>query len=462
MTAVQDHPTVAPAGPRTPEAHGSVGPPARPPVDEAVGPTALPRLLAGPAGSDRTAHERLWGRLPRRRGRDLVAEVGAAGLRGRGGAGFPTATKMAEVARHGGLRRTPVVVANGIESEPVSSKDEVLLQLSPHLVIDGMVAAAQAVGADVALLCVKEGSLVTPALQHTLVARGGRDPVRLELAAVPARYLAGQESALTRWLTCGRLLPTPSPPRPSEQGVDRRPTLVDNVETLANVAVVARRGAAWWRSLGTSGEPGTSLVTIGGAVERPGVREVATGTQLTEILAAAGAGQSTGVLLGGYFGTWIRPDQVAGLTWDRASLFGVGAAPGAGALAVLPVGCCPLVESARVLRWLAGQSAGQCGPCVHGLPAIAGAMEAVARGDGDGRAYRQLERWVLQVQGRGACQLPDGAVAFALSSLRAFDHHVREHRARPCRGVGHPPVLPTPPTAPAEPVRLTRSGRRAP
>ena len=426
-------PTIAPSRPRPPgSARG--GPPA-----------GLPRLLPDGPVADRPSlarHLERLGPLPAPGG--LVDQVDQAGLRGRGGAGFPTAVKLRAVRSAAGRRR-PVVVANGTESEPLSHKDVTLLGHVPHLVLDGMVAAAVAVGAGRAVLCLKEGSGATAPVRRALVERSGLDPVDLEVVEVPARYVSGEESALVNHLNTGRALPTVTPPRPAQRGVGGRPTLVDNVETLANLALIARFGPSWWRSVGTTEDPGSMLVTVSGGVAHPGLQEVALGTPLPEILGRAGAGPAAGILVGGYFGTWLTPAQISGATFGWTGLAPLGAAPGCGALTVLPETCCPLAELSRVADWLAGQSAGQCGACTNGLPAIAGALARVVRGDPDGAALGLVRRWAAMVRGRGACKLPDGAVAFVLSGLEAFAPHLAVHRDGPgCEMTGHQALLPTP------------------
>jgi len=411
------------------------------------GPTRSPGVprLADWADGSLAAHLERWG--PLEHPSDLVAAVEQAGLRGRGGAGFPTAVKMAAVAATAGRRRRrPVVVANGSEGEPLSAKDRTLLRRNPHLVLDGMVAAAVALGADEAVVCLPEGDATTrAAVEAARAERSGKDPVALVLEAVPHRYVTGEESALVHWLNGGPAAPTLTPPRPAERGVGRRPTLVDNVETLANVALIARFGPAWWRRVGTAEDPGTTLVTVTGAVERPGVREVALGMSLGDLLEHAGAGPSAGVLVGGYFGTCLSPFHASGAHLTRQSLGAHGASIGCGAVAVLPADCCPLAEVARVAAWLAGQSAGQCGACVHGLPALAGALAAMTAGDPTGRAARSVERWTPMVKGRGACKLPDGTAHLIESGLAAFADHVAEHqRLGACPFPGAAPVLPVP------------------
>ncbi len=218
---------------------------------------------------------------------ELPGAVTAAGLLGRGGAGFPTGRKIAAVAKNSSRRRPAVVVVNGCEGDPTSAKDAVLLAASPHLVIDGAVLAAGATGADKIILAVHQDAPAAATLRAAVTARGAL-PVQVLVAEVPPRFVASEATALVRYLNTGDARPLGRLSAIWESGVDGRPTLVDNAETLAHLALIHRFGASWFRRVGTAAEPGTVLVTVGGAVPRPGVVEVATGTALGAITAAAG------------------------------------------------------------------------------------------------------------------------------------------------------------------------------
>jgi NADH:ubiquinone oxidoreductase subunit F (NADH-binding) len=405
---------------------------------------ALPRLLppepADPAGL--AGHTARYGPPPSglsRRQRDaLIAEVARAGLTGRGGAGFPTARKLAAVA----AGRAPVVVANGTEGEPASVKDRVLMASSPHLVLDGAVLAAEITGAREAVIVVHRD--VREILDEAVAerARARLDRVRLEVRTAADGFVAGQASAVVRWIQRGIPAPTATPPRLAQRGLHGAPTLVQNVETLAHLALIARYGASWFRSAGTPAEPGSMLVTVLGAVREPGVREVAIGTPVGQLLDLAGGASAPlqALLLGGYFGTWVDAAEALGRPFSSAGLADLGAGPGAGLIAALPAGACGLGETARVVRYLAGQSAGQCGPCVFGLPAIAGQVERLAEGRGADTGL--LRRWLGQVDGRGGCAHPGGAVRLVRSALRTFGPELSRHAGGRCSGTAR--VLPVP------------------
>lgn len=386
------------------------------------------RLLTD-SGPSYASHIGAYGelRLPDRA--QLLEEVDRSGLRGRGGAGFPTGRKMRTVA----AGKNPVVLGNGCEGEPASRKDEVLLTRHPHLVLDGLQVAAHALGARQTHLAMHVGSPGLLTVAKALTER--RDAVPTELHPVPVRYTASEESALVNLVNTGAALPTYTPPRPFEKGIGGRPTLVNNVESLADLALIARHGAAWFRSLGDPEEPGTQLLTVNGTVV-----EVPTGTPVSSLLALQGI---QAVLVGGYFGTWVPVGVAADLTLTHRDLRAAGGSLGAGIVIGLPSGSCGVLETARIAGYLATQNAGQCGPCLNGLPAIARAMKDLAVGPWNDASTADLDRWLGVVPGRGACHHPDGAVRFVLSGLSVFAEDVAAHRAgRPCTGIAVPPVLP--------------------
>lgn len=408
------------------------------------------RLLAGASGRrvGLRAHLELHGRLePDGADGSLIALVAAAGLRGRGGAAFPTATKMAAVAEAG---RGAIVVANGAEGEPMSVKDRTLLEAYPHLVLDGAVLGARAVGAREAIVCVPRRcggaqASIVEALRERQAAR--LDGVSIRLVTTPDRYLAGEESALVSFLNGGAVKPTFVPPRPFERGVRRRPTLVQNVETLAHLALIARHGSLWFRQAGTAQEPGTALVTLAGAVRAPGVYEIPLGLPLEELLHSAGgpAAAVRGVLIGGYFGSWVDGRALDDLVLHEDHLRPLGGGLGSGVIVVLPAGACPVAETARVTAYLSREAAGQCGPCTHGLGAVADAVAGLARGRATRTVETDLERWSALVPGRGACHHPDGAIRFASSALRVFAAEFADHRRQgPCDACAAPGVLAIP------------------
>jgi NADH:ubiquinone oxidoreductase subunit F (NADH-binding) len=421
----------------------------RPSTAAAEAPTGARRLLDRadvPELRLLRGHRSLFARpaAPRRARADLISLIERSGLRGRGGAGFPTATKLRSVAEN---RGRSVVVVNGTEGEPASRKDASLLQLRPHLVLDGAAQAAAAIGADEIYVCIdRTNTAGLETVGRALEERRRAEPggASMTLLAAPPRYVAGEETALVQWINGGDAKPTTTPPRPFQKGVGGRPTLVNNAETLAHLAQIVQYGPDWFRSMGTPSEPGTTLTTVGGAVEKPAVYEVPMGLRLADLLNAAGTPRGVaGVLIGGYFGSWLAPDAVAQVPLCNEALRTLDAGLGCGVVAVLPTDGCGVMESARVLTWLAAETAGQCGPCVNGLHAIATTFNELARGTGRTNGVAQLTRWGTQVEGRGACRFPDGAVRFMRSALALFGDDLDRHASGfPCAGAHRPLVLP--------------------
>ena len=381
----------------------------------------------------------------------LIADIEASGLTGRGGAAFPVHRKLALVARACPRQGRKVAVANGAESEPASRKDEMLLRLAPNLVLDGLQLAAEAVGATEAHLYVHDAP--GPQILRALAERSSRglDRLGVTITQAPPRFLAGQEAAVVNRLGGGPALPTFQPPRVSERGLGGAPTLVQNAETLAHLALIARYGPRWFRAVGTSDEPGSMLVTVYRPDARAHIREAAIGTPLRTLLGDGdGNGDGTGVhgvqawLVGGYHGTWLPLPDAAGITLDNASLRRFGAAAGAGVLAALPSGRCGLTEAARVTGYLAAESAGQCGPCLNGLPRIAAALAELAGSGHRRQTLADLERWSGLVKGRGACHHPDGTVRFVRSALTVFEPEIRRHARGQCSATDRTPYLPLP------------------
>jgi NADH:ubiquinone oxidoreductase subunit F (NADH-binding) len=269
----------------------------------------------------------------------------------------------------------------------------------------------------------------------------------VSVAEVPRGYLTGQETALVSVLGGGPAKPIGTPPYPFERGLGGRPTLVSNAETYAQIGLVARYGSQWWRALGTEAAPGTRLVSVGGPVVYQGVVEVAGGTTLRRLLDASGGVTEPlqGILLGGYSGSWVGPEAID-LRIDAPTLRDHGARLGPGIVFALPQSACVVAEVASVARWLQRESAGQCGPCIHGLAAIADALEELcAEGDRHG-AYGRIERWCGLVTRRGACALPDGAASFVTSALHAFRPAFDDHaHLGGCDACLDPRQLPTGP-----------------
>jgi NADH:ubiquinone oxidoreductase subunit F (NADH-binding) len=351
-------------------------------------------------------------------GEALIEAVEAAGLRGRGGAGFPAAVKLATLRAQPGPK---YLVANGEEGEPASIKDRWLMRRRPRLVIDGALRAAEAIGAAEVVLYVSD-----PASAASLRAVLGTPAIPTSIVEVAPGYVAGEETAVVRAIDGGPAKPTDKPPRPWQSGIRGRPTLVSNVETLANLPGIATGGAAWY------GE-GSTLLTITGAVARPGLYEVPLGTRLGAVLEAlAGALPGRrGVLMGGFFAGLLNR-RALDLEVTHAAMRDAGSGLGCGAVIVLGEADCPVAAAGDVMAYFARENAGQCGACIRGTPAMARAIEALGLGTIDDAMLAKLRDWSVSLRGRGACGTLDGAAQLAATIFREFPEEVARHRAEAC------------------------------
>jgi NADH:ubiquinone oxidoreductase subunit F (NADH-binding) len=382
-----------------------------------------PRLLAGPdlsSGPERfRQHVNRLGPLPKA-GHGLIELLVHTGLTGRGGAAFPVGLKWRAVAAasHG----SAVVIANGAEGEPHSRKDRLLMASRPHLILDGALLAASAVRAKHVVLYIgEEHHAALRSMSEAVAERSDQERQLMRIVAAPARYVAGDSSASVHLVDAGIATPTTTPPSPRERGIGGAATLVQNVETLAHVAVIARTGAA----------TDTLLITVAGAVRAPGVYEVKLGTPLGEVVQLAGgpASPARAVLLGGYFGQWLESDAAWPLPIDPHALRVRGLSLGCGVIGILPASHCPVCEVAGIMRFLASESSAQCGPCFFGLRALADACTRIAERGTDPGDLQRLHRWSAEVQDRGACKHPDGAVMFLRSAMKTFENDFAQHPA---------------------------------
>ncbi len=371
----------------------------------------------------------VWSRSPA----ELIDLVTRSGLLGRGGSAFPTGRKWGAVAEQSGPH---AVLVNAAESEPASRKDATLLLLRPHLVIEGALLAAHAVGAGDVIFYLHSGERrieesISDAVKE--LQRSGTNLPNVRLVTADPGYVAGEETAAIQRVNGRAAKPTVKPPRPFERGIKRRPTLVQNVETLANVPLIAAHGADWFRSIGTAEVPGTLLITLTGAVANPGVYEVPGGSEIGWILEESGGlerGESLYALLpGGYFSGWLREQDVRrGAALQPASLRQYGAALGTAAITVVPNTICGLHQAAALLRFFANESARQCGPCTFGTAAMADILERVLHGRAQSDDLDRLKRYAEEMlPRRGACGHLDGAALAARSALEVFRNEIPQH-----------------------------------
>ncbi|HEX4063104.1 MAG TPA: NADH-ubiquinone oxidoreductase-F iron-sulfur binding region domain-containing protein [Streptosporangiaceae bacterium] len=411
-----------------------------------VGP---PRLLAGLEHWQRidlTAYRKVFGQSPRLTAEQLISMAERVDLRGRGGAAFPVARKLAAVRDATRTRkRPPMVVVNGTEGEPGSAKDKLLLIRSPYLVLSGAMVAAHALRAKLIVVAVSD-ALAARSVTEAVAAEPGLAR-KIRVMEVPDRFVTGESSALINALNGKTPLPSGQASHASYRGLGQRPTLLSNAETFAQLAVLTMVGPDAYASAGTKAEPGTLLLTVGGAVDRPAVVEVPVGLPLGHVLDLCGADPGEGILVGGYHGGWLPGQDAWDVPVSRAGLAAAGGTLGAGVVLALRPECCPLSEVARVAAYLAKESSGQCGPCKLGLPGVARSLAALANGSGGPAALDTARRGAAAVRGQGACGHPDGVSRFVRSALEVFSDDVAAHAIR--GGCNRPAgdVLPVPAAA---------------
>lgn len=363
-------------------------------------------LFAGVSGDgdriDLARHRAWWGELPDPDLDELSRCAEAVDLRGAGGAGFPTARKLRSMAG----RRVTKVIINGNEGEETSAKDGQLLRHVPHQVLDGAVLAARAVGTRRIVVRLAHGRPeVVSAVRQALTERSDRG-IAWKVSVADHRFVSGEANAVIRAVSGGEAVPhdlgrPPADPRPV---LGRKGTvLLSNVETFARLSLAAR-------GVG----PTSSVLTISGAVAAPGVYEVPADWTVAQIAARAGLlGEPELAITGGWHGRWVPWHRLAGssLGWDAFD--SIGARWGAGAVVVLPPGIPPRDVLTAMANRMADESAGQCGPCVLGLPALA---HELARG-GSGESV------AAEIDGRGLCAHPSATVAAVRSALGAIVEH---------------------------------------
>lgn len=379
---------------------------------------ALANTTAPPASL--AVHREAYGDLPLHH-----AARAAEAIRGRGGAGYPLGAKLRAVAARG---RRCVVVANGAESEPGAAKDSALMIHAPHLVLDGVELAAHELGADEAIVAVEDEEAARE-LRRATSERGSA--VCIEL--IPARYVSGQETAVLRALEGAPAVPHFDLERPSVRGLHGRPTLVSNVETLAQWAVAARFGSAWHQALGSRGEDRSSrLVSIRPAAARAVLAELAPGIDLGTLLAATGSPPGL-ALVGGLFGTLLdtRDSRARARVLVDRSHSPQELRLGAGTILLAPGAACRVCATAELVAYLAAERVGQCGPCDRGVPDLTQALHAGGGSHRD-RAARNPGRGARGVRAAGCCGAPRSR------SPRRRRRPARPPRARLCRAPVRP------------------------
>ena len=385
-----------------------------------------PRITAGfdeYGRLDLTAHQEVHGGFSALTSGELIGLADRIELRGRGGAGFPFAKKVRAVLDSSRRQELPpVIVVNATEGEPPSWKDKAILTRGPHLILDGAALAAAALDAEEIVIGIADDGVGEESLAAALAER--RMPVPTGIVTVPHRFISGESGALIRGINGEAHIPPGRKQRASDAGVGGLPTLLSNAETFSQLAIAARIGPWEYNAVGLPDEPGTVMLTVGGSATAPAVVEAPTGTPLADVLKMCGAPTGPGVLLGGFHGKWISAEAADRVDISRKGFASVGGTLGAGM--ILPIGdtTCPLGEVAAVTQYLAGESAGQCGPCRLGLPDLARVITMIALG---GSSAKNARAAAGVVKGRGACSHPDGTAKFALSALEVFAEDVEAH-----------------------------------
>ena len=371
---------------------------------------------------------------------DVIEEVRLSGLRGRGGAGFPTGIKWRTVRED--PCPTKYVVCNAAEGEPGTFKDRWLLRMDPYQVLEGLAIAAHAVGAQAAYLGIKAGferevGRLEQAM-HEMVDRDLLGRIPIELVPGPDEYLFGEEKALLEVIEGN--LPLPRIVPPWMEGLFRKPdspnpTAVNNAETLANVPHIIREGAGWFRSFGTEDSPGTMLFTLTGDVRHPGVYELPLGLSLRELVYGLGGGPPEGRELKAVFpgasSTVISPEQLdTPLGFDP--MRAVGTALGSGGFVVYDDSACIVRATLAFSRFLYVESCAQCPACKHGTGAITELLERIDRGDGSDDDVETILARALTVTDAQRCALPTGETLIAQSAVQVFGPEFAEHFGRGC------------------------------
>lgn len=389
---------------------------------------------------------------------EVIAEIEAAGLRGRGGSGFPTAAKW-RAARETVAERK-VAVANLMGAEPSSLGDRALAEGKPHLVVEGLLIAAYAIGASEAIVAVRgdwtlaverlraAASEATDAHLAGYLVLGTDVSIQLSVRDGSGAYVAGEETALLAALEGDRGMPTIRPPYPATRGLNGAPTLVQNAETLAHVAWIASHSAEAFASVGSEASRGTKLVTIMGRVAEPGLLEVPLGTSLLDIIGLAGGPTGTlkAAFVGGPGGGAIDAGAL-GMAYDYEPLTAAGAIIGSGSILVADAGTC-MVDAARFFAdFSAREACGKAVPCRIGTRRLVEALDRILAATprpNDLQLLRELSR---KVSDTALCKLEQLMPGPILTTLDRFEDEYRAHAERgeclagSCRTPGVAPLL---------------------
>jgi NADH-quinone oxidoreductase subunit F len=373
---------------------------------------------------------------------DVVAELKKAGLRGRGGAGFPTGVKWDKVLNH--RVKEHYFVCNAGEHEPGTFKDRYLLKTLPHQLIEGCLIAAHTVQAKAAFIYVnheyeeeRENLKKALALANArgLVGKnvlGKGYDIELQVFEGHGSYVAGEETAMLESMQGRPAMPRQKPPfYPTDFGLYGKPTLVNNVETLCNIPRILYKGAAWFTQVGTERCPGTMMFSLSGSVNRPGVYEMPMGVTIRELIEKCGGGVKGGrqikaVFPGGPAFSMVTADQLD-LQMDFDSLKKAGTGLGSAGTIVIDDATCMVAATLKYSNFFKGESCGQCPPCRMGTNNLATLMAKIEEGQGTQKDMDSLLQLCGFVKGTGYCTLVTGAAVLVQSSVKLFQKEYEEH-----------------------------------
>ncbi len=379
--------------------------------------------------------------LTRMAPRGVIDEVVASGLRGRGGAGFPTGQKWSLVARASGSPK--YVVANLDEGDPGVFANRSLAEADPHAILEGMLIAGFAVGAEKGYIYIRsEYPLAIQTLQRAISqARAmtllGEHVLEtdfhfdVELRYGAGAFVAGEETAILASIEGKRAMPRPRPPYPANQGLWQKPTLIQNVETLANIPQIILHGGNWFHQIGTPTCPGTKVFSLTGHIKNPGLIEVPMGISLRDVVFEIGGGipgnhKFKAVLVGGPSGGCL-PDTLLELPIDYESLTQAGAIMGSGGIVVLDDTAC-MVDTARFFtEFCVDESCGRCTPCRAGLPRVKEIFEKIVHGQGELGDISTLEKSSVFIRDASLCGLGQTAPNPVITTLRYFKNEYLDH-----------------------------------
>ena len=378
---------------------------------------------------------------------EAIDEVTKSGLRGRGGAGFPAGKKWSQVARQ--KEKVRYVVCNGDEGDPGAFMDGSVMEGDPYKMIEGMVIAAYAVGAENGYIYVRaEYPLSVKRLRMAIEQAeaygllgdnilGSGINFHLHINRGAGAFVCGEGSALTASIEGKRGMPRVKPPRTVEKGLWEKPTVLNNVETYANVPKIILQGADWFRTIGTEGSPGTKTFSLTGAIENTGLIEVPMGTSLRHIIYDIGGGLKSGaafkgVQIGGPSGGCLIEDQID-RPLDFDSVKSLDAIMGSGGLVVMDENTC-MVEVARFfMNFTQRESCGKCVPCREGTKRMLEILERIVDGKGEMSDLDELEELAHMVQSMALCGLGKSAPLPVISTLNRFrDEYVEHIRDKKC------------------------------